>query len=94
MSNGNQKHLCGRRLKTNGDQSKTEQQIFWCFQQVFNKTYMHPNQRINFNDWYMKKGPLMWIAVDFECMKVLIKSTRENGSFMKNLFVIKPIAVG
>ena len=32
---------------------------------------MHPNRKIKFNNWYMKKNPPMWIAADFECMNVL-----------------------
>ena len=37
-------------------------------QKVCNISYMQPNQKIKFNDWYMKIDPPMWIAADFECM--------------------------
>ena len=33
---------------------------------------MQPNQKIKFNDRYMKIDPPMWIAADFECMIIPI----------------------
>ena len=54
---------------------------------------MHSNQKIKFNDWYMKKDPPMWIAADFECMKIPINDKDNNGVTDK-LFVNKPVAIG
>ena len=70
---------------------------------------MQPNQKIKFNDWYMKKDPPMWIAADFECMyipindnnndddnnedKVNVIDLDKNGVTDK-LFVNKPVAIG
>ena len=33
---------------------------------------MQPNQKIKYNDWYMKIDPPMWIAADFECLNFSI----------------------
>ena len=54
---------------------------------------MHPNQKIKFNDWYMKIDPPMWIAADFECMNIPIN---DNGTdnVTDELFVNKPVAIG
>ena len=31
---------------------------------------MHPNEKINVNDWYMKRDPITWKAADFDCMNI------------------------
>ena len=53
---------------------------------------MHPNQKTKFIDCYMKMDPPMWIAANFEYMKVPVYST--NNNFMDKLFVNKPVAIG
>ena len=56
---------------------------------------MHPNQKIKFNDWYMKIDPPMWMAAFFECMNVLINENyNDNDQVTDKLFVIKPVAIG
>ena len=60
-------HLCRRCLNTYGDQTKLEEHMLRCIEQkVCNISYMQPNQKIKFTDWYMRIDPPMWIAVDFE----------------------------
>ena len=72
-------------------------------QKVCNISYMHPNQKIKFNDWYMKIDPPMWIAADFECMNVPINDNNndnvdandhDNNGVTDKLFVNKPVAIG
>ena len=56
---------------------------------------MHPNQKIKFNDWYMKIDPPMWMAADFECMNVLINDDdNDTDHITDRLFVSKPVAIG
>ena len=64
---------------------------------------MQPNQKIKFNDWYMKKDPPMWIAADFECMNIPINNNNidnvnvndhDNNGVTGKLFVNKPVAIG
>ena len=62
-------------------------------QKVCNIAYMHPNQKIKFNDWYMKIDPPMGIAADFECMNIPI-SNNNNDNVTDKLFVNKPVALG
>ena len=58
-------------MNTYEDQTKLKEHMLRCFEQeVCNISYMHPNQKINFNDWYMKIDPPMWLAAAFECMNV------------------------
>ena len=40
---------------------------------------MHPNQKITFNDWYMKIDPPKWIAADFESMNIPINNNNNNN---------------
>ena len=54
---------------------------------------MQPNQKIKFNDWYMKIDPPMWIAADFECMNFPTNDNINNGDTDK-LFINKPVAIG
>ena len=78
-NNEHYKHLCRRCLNTYGDQTKLEEHMLRCIEQkVCNISYMHPNQKIKFNDWYMKVDPPMWIAADFECMNLLINDYNNN----------------
>ena len=49
-------------------------------QDVGNISYMHPNQKIKFKDWYMKIDPPMWMAADFECMNVLIHGNDNDNN--------------
>ena len=56
---------------------------------------MQPNQKIKFNDWYMKIDPPMSIAADFECMKIPINND-DNDNVTDRLFVnhmkkVKPL---
>ena len=64
---------------------------------------MQPNQKIKYNDWYMKIDPPMWIAPDFECMNIPIINNSNNDDNVNDhdhngvtdkLFVNKPIAIG
>ena len=48
---------------------------------------MHPNLKIEFNDWYMKIDPPVWMVVDFECMNVFINyndNDNDNGNVNVN----------
>ena len=54
---------------------------------------MHPNQKINFSDCYMKIDPPMWIAADFECMNIPVIDN-DNDNVTDKLFVNKPVAIG
>ena len=91
-NNEHYKHLCRRCLYTNGDQTKLEDHMPRCIEQkVCNISYMHPNQKIKFNDWYMKIDPPMWIAADFECMNIPIN---DNDNVTDRLFINKPVAIG
>ena len=58
-----------------------------------NKSYMHPNQKIKFNDWYIKIDPPIWIAANFECMNIPIIDS-DNDHVTDKLFINKPVAVG
>ena len=58
-------------------------------QNVCNISYMHLNQKVNFNDWCIKIDPPMWIAADFACMNIPI-----NDDVADKLFVNKPVAIG
>ena len=53
---------------------------------------MHPNQKIKFNDWYMKIDPPMWMAADFECVNVPVASNKNNS--MDKMFLNKPVGIG
>ena len=66
---------------------------------------MHPNQKIKFNDWYMKIDPPMWIAAVFECMNLPINNNNnnndnvnvndhDNNGVTEKLFRNKPVAIG
>ena len=103
-------HLCRRCLNTYGDQTKLEEHMLRCIEQkVCNLSYMQPNQKIKFNDWYMKIDPPMWIAADFECMNLPINDNNidddnnddnvnvidhNNNGVKDKLFVNKPVAIG
>ena len=72
-------HLCRRCLKTYGDQTKLEEHMLRCIEQkVCNISYMQPNQKIKFKDWYVKIEPPMWIAADFEYMNLPINDNNNN----------------
>ena len=94
-------HLCRRCLNTYGDQTKLEEHMLRCIEQkVCNISYMQPNQKIKFNEWYMKIDPPMWIAADFECMNFSINDNynnndydHDNNSVTDKLFVNKPAAI-
>ena len=100
-SNEHYKHLCRRCLITCGDQTKLEEHLLRCIERkVCNISYMYPNQKIKFNDWYMKKDPPRWMAADFECMNVLIIDNDNDKVIVNNndhvtdkLFVNKPVAI-
>ena len=88
------KHLCRRCLNTYEDQTKLEEHMLRCIEQkVCNISYMHPNQKIKFNDWYMKIDPPMWMAADFECMNIPINDD-DNNNVTDKLFANKPVALG
>ena len=73
-------YLCRRCLNTYGDQTKLEEHMFRCIEQkVCNISYMQPNQKIKFKDWYTKINPPMWIAADFECMNIPINDNDNNN---------------
>ena len=94
--NEHYKHLCRRCLKTYGDQTKLEEHMLRCIEQkVCNISYIHPNQKINFNDWYMKIDPPRWMAADFEGMNVPFNDNdNDNNHVTDKLFVNKPVAIG
>ena len=103
-------HLCRRCLNTYGDRTKLEEHMLRCIEQkTCNISYMQPNQKIKFNDWYMKIDPPMWIAVDFESMNIPINDNNNDddnnddkvnvidhdiNGVTDKLFVNKPIAIG
>ena len=105
-NNDNYTHLCRRCLNTYGDQSKLEEHMLRCIEQkVCNISYMQPDQKIKFNDWYMKIDPPMWIAADFECMNIPIDNNNnnnnddnnndhDNNSVTDKLFIDQPVAIG
>ena len=105
-NNEHYKHLCRRCLNTYGDQSKLEEHMLRCIEQkVCNISYMHPNQKIKLNDWYMKIDPPMWIAAGFECMNIPINDNNndnnnddddnnDNVNDHDKLFINKPLAIG
>ena len=95
-NNEHYKHLCRRCLQTFGDQTKLEEHMLRCIEQnVCNISYMHPNQKIKINDWYMKIDPPMWKAADFECMNVPINDNDDDNDHVTDkLFVNKPVAIG
>ena len=68
-------------------------------QKVCNISYMQPNQKIKFNDWYMKIDPPMCIAADFECMNIPINDNNNDDDnndddVTDKLFINKPFAIG
>ena len=62
-------------------------------QKVCNISYMPPNQKIKFTDWYLKLDPPVWMAADFECMNVPINDNI-NDHVTDKLLVNKPFAIG
>ena len=87
-------HFCRRCLNTYGDQTKLEEHMLRCIEQkVCNISYMQPNQKIKFNDWYVKIDPPTWIAADFECMNLPINNN-DNERVTDMLFINKPVAKG
>ena len=93
-NNVNYTHLCRRCLNTYGDQSKLEEHMLrFIEQKVCNISYMQPDQKIKFNDWYMKIDPPMWIAADFECMNIPINNNN-NDNVTDKMFINKPVAIG
>ena len=103
-NNVNYTHLCRRCLNTYGDQTKLEEHMLRCIEQkVCNISYMQPNQKIKFNDWYMKIDPPMWIAADFECVNIPMNNNNDdnvnvndhnNNGVTDKLFINKPVAIG
>ena len=59
---------------------------------VCNISYMNPNQKIKFNDWYMKIDPPMWMAAEFECLNIPF-NVNDNNNVTDKLFVNKPVAI-
>ena len=93
-NNEHYKHLCRRCLNTYGEQTKLEEHMLRCIEQkVCNISYMHPNQKIKFNDWYMKIDPPMWTMADFECMNFPIIDN-DKDHVTDKLFISKPVALG
>ena len=93
-SNEHYKLLCRRCLSTYGDQTKLEKHMLRCIEQkVCSISYMHPNQKIEFIDWYMKIDRPMWIAADFECMNIPIIDN-DNDHVIDKLFINKPVGIG
>ena len=94
-NNEHYKHLCRRWLFIYGDQTKLEEHMLRCIEQkVCNISYMRPNQKIKFNDWYMKIYPPTRIADDFECMNIPINDHDDDDNVTDKLFVNKPVAIG
>ena len=65
--------------------------MYWT--KVCNISYMQPNQKIKFNDWYMKIDPEMWIAADFEYKNIPVIDN-DNDHVTDKMFLNKPIAIG
>ena len=103
-NNEHYSYLCRRCLNTYGDESKLEEHMLRCIEQkVCNISYMQPNQKIKFNDWYMKIDPPMWIAADFESMNIPINDNNNdnnnnndnvNNGVTDKLFINEPVAIG
>ena len=103
-------HICRRCLNTYGDQTKLEEHMLRCIEQkVCNISYMQPNQKIKFNDWFTKIDPPKWIAANFECMNLPMNDNNndddnnndnandndhDNNSVTDKLFIDKPVAIG
>ena len=62
-------------------------------QKVCNISFMHPNQKIKFNDWYMKIDPPIWIAAEYEFLNFPFNGN-DNDNVTDKLFVNKPVAIG
>ena len=93
-NNEHYKHLCRRCLNTYGVQTKLDEHMLRCIEQKFcNISYMHPNQKIQINIWYMIIDPPMWIAADFECMNIPIINN-DYHNVTNKLFVNKTVAIG
>ena len=102
-------YLCRRCLNTYGDQTKFEEHMLRCIEQkVCNISYMSPNQKIKFKDWYMKIDPPMWIAAGFECMNLPFNDNNndddnnddnvnvidhDNNGVTYKLFINEPLAI-
>ena len=57
-TNENYEHLCRPCLNTYANQSKLKEHMLRCIEhEVCNITYMHPNQKIKFNHYYMEIEP-------------------------------------
>ena len=85
--------FCRKYFDTNGYQSKVKKHFLRCFEQeVCNMSNFRPDKKLKNIDYSMKINPSMWIAADFGCMNVPVKSSNHN--FMETLFVNKPIARG
>ena len=97
-NNEHYNRLCRRCLNTYGDQSKLEEHMLRCIEQKVCKiSYMQQNQKIKFNDWFMKIDPPTWLAADFECMNLPINKNvndHDNDNVTDKLFVNKPFAIG
>ena len=93
-NNEHYNHLCRRCLNTYSNQSNLEEHMLRCIEQkVCNISYMQPNQKIKFSDWYMKIDPPMWIAADFESMNIPINDN-DYDNVTDKLFRNKPLAIG
>ena len=77
--------------KTYGNQSKLEEHMSKCIEQeACNVSNIHLNQKIKFNDWYLKIDPSMWIVADLECKNKPVVDNQVGLD--KKLFVNKPVA--
>ena len=57
-----------------------------------NISFMHQNQKIKLNDYYMNIDPQKSIAADFECLNIPVEPN--NDSFKEKLFLSEPAAIG
>ena len=63
-------------------------------QKICNISYKRPNQKLKFNDEYMKINPPMWMAAEFECRNVLFNDNDiDNAHVTDKSFVSKPVAI-
>ena len=91
--NEHYKDLCRRCLNTYGDQIKLGEHMLRCMEQkVCNISYMPPNQKTKFIDWYLEIDPPMWMAGDFEFLNVPINDDN-NDHVTDKLFVNKPVSI-
>ena len=62
----------------------------WIEHEVCNISWKNPNEKGNFNEWFMKINPPMWTAAHFEFMNIPVESNQDDWN--KKMFMNKPFA--